>query len=73
VTEAGSGGAQGALAQDAGLGMHDRKRRVVADRAEIAEVIGEALELRHQGRSHTARGGIVMPSAASAACANASA
>ena len=28
--------------------MHERKRGVVADRADVAEVIGQPLELSHQ-------------------------
>src|SRR5262245_44804496 len=42
------GGAQHALAQDTALRVHDSERGVVADRTEIAEVIGDALELSHQ-------------------------
>ena len=49
MTEARVRGAQGQLAQDAALGVHDGERCVVADRAEIAEVVGDALQLRHQG------------------------
>ncbi len=40
---------QAALAQDAGLRMHQDERGVVADRADVAEVIGEPFELGHQG------------------------
>ena len=48
MAEAGGGGAQHVLAQDAAMGMHERKRRVVADGADIAEMIGQPFELRHQ-------------------------
>ena len=30
------------------MGVHQRERRVVADRADVAEMIGEPLELGHQ-------------------------
>ena len=42
------GGAQHALAQDPAMGVHQRERRVVADRADVAEVIGEPLHFGHQ-------------------------
>ena len=48
VAETGVGGAQNAFAQDAAMRMHERERGVVADGADIAEVIGQSLELRHQ-------------------------
>ena len=48
VTEAGLGRAQRALAQDAALRMHQRKRGVVADGADVAEMIGQPLQLGHQ-------------------------
>ena len=48
VTETGVGGPQHALAQDAGLRVHHRERRIVADRADVAEMIGQPLEFRHQ-------------------------
>jgi hypothetical protein len=48
------------------MGEHDGKPGVVADGADIAEVIGEALELRQ-----IARGGISIPSATSTARAKA--
>jgi hypothetical protein len=48
VAEAGLRRAQGPLAQNAALGMHQREGRIVADRAEIAEVIGDALKLGHE-------------------------
>ena len=37
-----------ALAQDAAFGIDQREGGVVADGADIAEMIGEALELGHQ-------------------------
>ena len=48
MAKAGVGGAQDAFAQDAAMRMHERERGVVADRADIAEVIGQSLELGHQ-------------------------
>ena len=38
---------QNPLAQDAAMRMQDGERRVVADRPDVAQVIGDALELRH--------------------------
>ncbi len=49
MAEAGVRGAQHALAQHRGMGVHQRERGVVADRADIAEVVGDALQFRHQG------------------------
>ena len=54
MAEAGVGRAQHALAQDAALRMHEGERGVVADRADVAEMIGEPLELGHQ-RAQIAR------------------
>ena len=51
------GRAQHALAQHAAMGVHQREGGVVADRADVAEMVGEALELGHSARSQTARGG----------------
>ncbi len=48
VAEAGVGGAQHALAQDAGVGMHQGEGGIVADRADVAQVVGETLQLGHQ-------------------------
>jgi hypothetical protein len=48
VAEAGLRHAQGVLAQNAAVRMHQRERRVVADGADIAEVVGDPLQLRHQ-------------------------
>ena len=36
------------LAQNAAMRVHERERGVVANRADVAEVIGETLELGHQ-------------------------
>ena len=47
MTEAGGGAAQHAFAQHAAMRQHDAERRIVADRAEVAEVIGDPLQLRH--------------------------
>ena len=41
-------GTQGPLAQDATFRIHQGEGRIVADRAEIAEMVGDTLELRHQ-------------------------
>ena len=74
VAEAGVGRAQHALAQDAALRVHDGKRRVVADGADVAEMIGEPFQLRHQRAQLDARAAEPRsPSAASTACAKASA
>ena len=48
MAEGGLGRAQCALAPDAGMGVHQREGGVVADGAEIAEMIGDALDLGHQ-------------------------
>ena len=52
MAESGLGRAQGALAQDAGVGVHQREGRVVADRADVAEMIGDPLELGHDPAQH---------------------
>ena len=44
-----SGAAQHTLTQHAAMRQHDAERRVVADRAEIAEVVGNTLQFGHQG------------------------
>ena len=49
VAEAGVGGAQHALAQDAAMRMDQREGGVVADGADVAEVVGEPLQLGHEG------------------------
>ena len=41
-------GTQHLLAQHGAMGQHQRKGSIVADRAEISEMIGETLQLRHQ-------------------------
>ena len=48
MAETGMCRAQGALAQDAAFGIDQREGGVVADGADIAEMIGQALELGHQ-------------------------
>ena len=48
VAEADLGDAQDVLAQDAEVGVDERERGVVADGADVAEVVGCALQLRHQ-------------------------
>ena len=48
MAEAGLRRAQGPLAQHAAFRIEQREGRVVADGADIAEMIGDALELRHQ-------------------------
>ncbi len=49
MAEADVRGAQHPLAQGAAVGEHQREGRVVADRADVAEVIGDALQLGHHG------------------------
>ena len=74
MAEAGVRGAQHALAQDAAMRVHQRERGVVADRADIAEMIGEPLELGHQRAQIDARAAALrLASAASAARAKAKA
>ena len=41
-------GAQHALAQHGAMGEHEGEGGIVADGADIAEMVGEPLELRHQ-------------------------
>src|SRR5262245_44805142 len=48
MPEARRSGAQGLLAQNAALGMHERERGIVADRPDSPEMIGETFELRHE-------------------------
>ena len=48
VAEGGVGGAQHALAQHAAMGVHQREGGIVADRADVAEMVGEPLEFGHQ-------------------------
>ncbi len=51
------GRAQHALAQDAAMGVHQRERGVVADRADVAEMVGEPLQFGHQrAQPHRATG-----------------
>ena len=52
MAEGDLGGAQRPLAQDAAMGEHEREGGVVADRADVAEVVGETFELGH----HAAQG-----------------
>ena len=40
--------AQHVFAQDAAMRVHERERRVVADRADVAEMIGQPFEFGHQ-------------------------
>ncbi len=54
MAETGGGRAQNLFAQNAALGMHERKRRIVADRADVAEMVRQPFQLRHQ-RSQIAR------------------
>ena len=54
------------------MGVHQREGGVVADRADVAEMIGEPLEFRHQRRADNARAAAPRsPSAASTARAKA--
>ena len=56
VAEAGCGRAQDMLAQHRAMGVHEREGGVVADRADVAEMIGEAFEFGHQrAQPHRAR------------------
>ena len=48
MAETGGGGAQNLLAQDAAMRVHQRERGVVADGADIAEMVGQPLQFRHQ-------------------------
>ena len=48
VAETRIGGAQHALAQHAAMGVHERERRVVADRADVAHMVREPFELGHE-------------------------
>ena len=41
-------GPENLLAQNAAVGVHERERGIIADRPDIAEMVGEPLELRHQ-------------------------
>ena len=41
-----------ALAEDAAMGVDERKRCVVADRADVAEMVGDALELGHDAADY---------------------
>ena len=64
--------AQHLLAQHAAMRVHQGEGGIVADRADIAEVVGDALELGHQrAQPDRARRDGSTPSAASAARANA--
>ena len=55
------------------MGEHQGEGGVVADRADVAEMIGEPFDLGHDAAQGCARGGASTPSAASAARANATA
>ena len=50
MTEADFGRAQNQLTQDTAMRVHDRERRVVADGADVAEMIRQPFELSHQQR-----------------------
>ena len=56
MAEGGLGGAQGPLAQDAAMGVHQGEGGVVADRADVADMIGDPLEFRHHAAKQCARG-----------------
>ena len=55
VAEARRRRAQHLLAQHAAVRVHEREGGVVADRADVAEVVGEPLELGHRARAATRR------------------
>ena len=48
MTECAVGGAQHALTQDAAVRVHQRERGIVADGADVAEMVGEPLEFRQE-------------------------
>ena len=48
MAEGGVGGAQHALAQHAAMGVHQREGGVVADGADVAEMVGKPFEFGHQ-------------------------
>src|SRR4051812_44632268 len=48
MPKAGISGPQHPLAEHAAMGVHERESGVIADCADVAEVVGEALELRHE-------------------------
>ncbi|MCY1230220.1 hypothetical protein D9M72_426260 [compost metagenome] len=48
MTEGDVGGAQHTLAQHATMRMHEGEGGVVADRADVAEMVGEPFELGHE-------------------------
>ena len=52
MAERPAGNGEHPLAQNAAMGVVERERRVVADRADVAEVIGDALELGHHPAQH---------------------
>ena len=64
MAEGDRGRAQGPLAQHGAMGVHQRKGGVVADGPDVAEMVGEPLQFRHQaaqpmrarGRLETQRG-----------------
>ena len=45
-------GSERALAQNAAMGVVERECRIVADRADVAQMIGDALELGHHPAQH---------------------
>jgi hypothetical protein len=51
MSEADIGRAEHAFSQDGAMRLHQRERSVIADRPDIAEMIGETLELSHE-RTH---------------------
>ena len=56
MSESGIRGAQHLLAQDAAMGVHERKRGVIADSADVAEMICQPFKLSHQ-RAQIVRAG----------------
>ena len=57
MTEAGGAGAEHLLAQHRAMGQHQGKRGIVADRANVAAVIGQALQFGHQRPQPVRAGG----------------
>jgi len=52
MPERAAAGLQHALAQNAAMRVIERERRVITDRADVAEMIGDALELGHHAAQH---------------------
>jgi hypothetical protein len=73
MAEAGIGHGQHILALQGAAGMDGEHAGVVADPADVVDVVRQTLQFAMTPRSSTARGGGVQPSAASTARAKAQA